>query len=138
MKRWPAITSFILFIALCVSAAYWAMQFFKPQPRAMVVPPPATEHAPELSAAAGLLGGSMRGSVTGQFQLTGIILADHPVESIAIIAANGKPARPFRVHAEIQAGVSVQEVQRGYVLLQQNGKLQRLELPPARKSPTAP
>ena len=30
MKRLPLITSFVLFIALCVSAAYWAMQLFKP------------------------------------------------------------------------------------------------------------
>ena len=29
MKRWPLITSFMLFIALCISAAYWAMQLFK-------------------------------------------------------------------------------------------------------------
>ncbi len=30
MKRLPLITSFVLFIALCVSAAYWAMQMFNP------------------------------------------------------------------------------------------------------------
>jgi hypothetical protein len=67
------------------------------------------------------------------FRLTGIIIAGHPSDSIAIIAADGKPARPFRVNAEIKTGVRVQEIQPGYVLLQQNEKVQRLELPAAKR-----
>jgi general secretion pathway protein C len=133
MKRWPAITSFILFIALCVSAAYWAMQFFQPPIRSIVAPPAAPQQAPELSAAAGLLGGSVQASAASNFRLTGIIIAGHPSDSIAIIAADGKPARPFRVNAEIKTGVRVQEIQPGYVLLQQNEKVQRLELPAAKR-----
>ena len=130
MKRAPTITGFVLFIALCVSTTYWAMQFFKPRVRPMIAPPATSRLAPDLS-------GENRGRVTGtaanNFQLTGIILADRPAESIAIIAANGTPARPFRVHAEIQAGVRVKEVQRDYVLLQTGEHEQRLELPLARK-----
>lgn len=133
MKRWPTITSFILFIALCASAAYWAMQFFKPQARVMVAPPPATLHAPELSAAAGLLGGNSHGTAASNFQLTGIIFADRPGESIAIIAIDGKPAKPFHVDNEIQKGMRIKEVQHGYILLEQSGKVQRLELPLAHK-----
>ena len=30
MKRWPLLVSFVLFIALCVSATYWGMQLYKP------------------------------------------------------------------------------------------------------------
>lgn len=133
MKRWPAISSFILFIALCASAAYWAMQFFKPQARVMIAPPPATLHAPELSAAAGLLGGSSHGAAASNFQLAGIIFTDRPGESIAIIAVDGKPAKPFRVDNEIQSGTRIIEVRHGYILLEQSGKVQRLELPLARK-----
>ena len=129
MKRYALITSFILFIALCASGTYWGMQFFQPQPRTMIAPPAAAPALPDVSAAAGLLGGRVQAAVASNFQLTGIILADRPAESLAIIAANGKPARPFRVQAEIQPGVSVQEVQRNYVLLSDHGTTKRLDLP---------
>ncbi len=129
MKRPALFTSFMLFIALCASGAYWGMQFFQPPPRAMIAPPSTAIVLPDVSAAAGLLGGRVQAAAASNFQLTGIILADHPAGSLAIIAANGKPARPFRVRAEIQPGVSVQEVQRNYVLLSDHGASKRLDLP---------
>ena len=99
----------------------------------MIAPASAAPASPEVSEAAGLLGDRVQAAATSNFQLTGIILANHLSASIAIIAANGKPARPFRVHAEIQPGISVQEVHRDYVLLQTGEHEQRLELPLARK-----
>ncbi len=38
MKRWPLLVSFVLFIALCVSATYWGMQLYKPPVRAVAAP----------------------------------------------------------------------------------------------------
>ncbi|HEX8954651.1 MAG TPA: hypothetical protein VF798_00140 [Burkholderiaceae bacterium] len=38
MKRLPLVANFVLFIALCMSAVYWALQPFKPQ--AQPVAPP--------------------------------------------------------------------------------------------------
>ena len=134
MKRAPLITSFILFIALCASATYWVMQFLQPPPRPMIAPPSAAQSAPDISAAAALLGGKSHATLASNFQLTGIILAGRPTERIAIIAVTGLPALPFRVHAEIQTGISVQEIQRGYVLLSEHGAIKRLDLAESTKS----
>jgi len=75
----------------------------------------------------------VQAKVSSNFNLTGIIVSDPLAESLAIISANGKPARPFRLHAEIQPGVRIQEVQRSYVLLEQNSEIIRLELPVTNK-----
>lgn len=129
MKRWPAITSFILFIALCISVAYWTMLLLQPKPRALRAAPPPAKIAPQLSAAAALLGGAVQAKVSNNFKLTGIIVSEPLAESLVLIAADGKPARPFRLQAEIQPGVRIQDVQRSYVVLEQNGEITRLELP---------
>lgn len=134
MKRWPLIANFVLFIALCVSAAYWAMQLFKPPVRAVAAPPQMSQPAPKLDAAAGLFGGRSNVAVASNFQLKGVVVASDPAESVAILAANGKPARSVRNNAEVMPGVTVKEVQRGYVLLLENGAVKRVELPEKAKT----
>lgn len=129
MKRWPLITSFVLFIALCVSAAYWAMQLLKPPLRAVAPPPPSSQSAPRLEAAAGLLGGRTSAAVASNFQLKGVVVASDPTESVAILAANGKPPRAFRANAEVAPGITVKEVHNRYVLLSEGGAIKRVELP---------
>jgi general secretion pathway protein C len=128
MKRWPLITSFILFITLCMSAAYWAMQLYKPPLRAIAAPTQADRPAP-LDAAAGLFGGRSSFAVTSNFQLTGVVVASDPLESVAILAVNGKPAQAIRTNAEVVPGVTVKEVQKGYVLLLEGGVAKRVDLP---------
>ena len=129
MKRWPLLTSFVLFIALCVSVAYWAMQLFNPPLRAVAAPPQADQPAPRLDAAASLLGGHSNTAAAGNFQLKGVVVAGNPAESVAILAANGKPARAVRVDADVVPGVTVKEVNRRYVLLSAGGVITRVELP---------
>lgn len=129
MKRWPLITSFVLFIALCISVAYWAMQLFNPPLRAVAAPPQANQPAPGLDAAASLLGGHSNTAAAGNFQLKGVVVASNPAESVAILAANGKPARAIRVDADVVPGVTVKEVNRRYVLLSAGGVITRVELP---------
>jgi len=129
MKRLPLITSFVLFIVLCVSAAYWAMQLFKSPLRAVAAPPQITLPAPKLDAAAGLLGGHSNAVVASNFQLKGVVVASNPAESVAILATNGKPAKAIRTNAEVIPGVKVQEVNRHYVLLLEGGVIKRVELP---------
>ena len=51
MKRWPLLVSFVLFIALCVSATYWGMQLYKPPVRAVAAPPPTLQSPPDPRAA---------------------------------------------------------------------------------------
>ncbi len=129
MKRWPLITSFVLFIALCVSAAYWAMQLFKPPVRSVAAPPQTAQTAPKLDAAAALLGGHSTSDVAGNYQLRGVVVSSNPADSVAILAANGKPARAIRTHAEAMPGVTVEEVHSRYVLLSEGGVIKRVELP---------
>ena len=129
MKRWPLITSFVLFIALCVSAAYWAMQLFKPPLRAVAAPPQTAQPAPKLDAAAGLLGGHANAVAASNFQLKGVVVASNPAESVAILSANGKSPKAIRTNAEVVPGVMVKEVNRRYVLLSEGGVIKRVELP---------
>ena len=131
MKRWPLITSFVLFVALCMSAAYWAMQFFKPPVRAVAAPPqtPQTQPGPKLDTAAGLFGGRGSFTVASNFQLKGVVFSGNPAESVAILAVNGKPAQSIKTNAEVVPGVTLKEVQKGYVLLTEGGATKRVELP---------
>lgn len=129
MNRGPRIATFVLFIALCASAAYWAIQFLKPPVRAVAAPPQSAQPAPGLDAAASLFGGRSSFAVAGNFQLKGVVVAGNPAESVAILAANGKPAQAVRTNEEVMPGVTVKEVQRGYVLLSEGGVVKRVELP---------
>lgn len=137
MKRWPLITSFLLFIALCVSAAYWAMQLFKPPLRAVAAPPQTSQLAPPRpEAAAALFGGNAATAVVASnFQLKGVVVASNAAESVAILSANGKPAQSVRFNAEVLPGVKVTEINHSYVLLSEGGVIKRVELPvnPKRK-----
>lgn len=134
MKRLPLIASFILFIALCISAAYWAMQLLTPPQRVVAAPPQAVQPPPRLDAAASLFGGHATTAVAGNFQLKGVVVADNPDASVAILVANGKPARAVRSNTEVLPGVTVKEVNRRYVLLLEGGVVKRVEMPQDAKS----
>ncbi|WP_292937314.1 type II secretion system protein N [Noviherbaspirillum sp.] len=130
MKRLPLAASFLMFMALCASVAYWAMQLFKPPVRP--VAPPVRVAAADVhpDAAAALFGGrSGPVAVASNYQLRGVIFSGNPHDSIAILSADGKPAQPVRVDAEVVPGVKVKEVHRGYVLLSEGGATKRVELP---------
>lgn len=129
MKRWPLVISFVLFIALCATLAYWAMQFFKPPVRPVAAPPPSAQAPVNIDAAASLFGGRANAAVASNFQLKGVIMAGTPADSVAIIAADGKPAQAIRANSEVAPGVKVKEVHRGYVVLLDNGVEKRVELP---------
>ena len=128
MKRMPLITSFILFIALCMSVAYWAMQLFNPPLRAVAVAPQSNQPAPGLEAAISLLGGHSI-TVASNFQLKGVVMASNPADSVAVLVANGKKPQAVRTNAEVVPGVTVKEVQRDHVLLSERGVIKRVELP---------
>lgn len=130
MKRWPLLTSFILFIALCVSATYWGMQFYKPPARPVAAPPPAVQAPPDPRAAVVLFGGRQGAvAVATNYQLRGVVASGTSGESVAILSADGKPPEAVRANREIQPGVIVREVHPFYVLLQENGVMKRVELP---------
>ncbi len=134
MKRWPLVATFVLFIAVCASAAYWAMQLFKPPLRPVAAPPQAVQPPPRLDAAALLFGGRTTGAIAVNFQLKGVVVADKASESVAILVAGGKPAKAVRVNSEVAPGIKVQEVQPRYVLLSEGGVVKRVELPEIAKA----
>ncbi|WP_082584081.1 type II secretion system protein N [Noviherbaspirillum sp. Root189] len=147
MKRLPLAVSFVLFVLLCASIAYWGMQLFKPPLRPVAAPPRAA--APEIrpDAATALFGGrAAPAQAASNYQLRGVIFSGNARDSIAILSADGKPPQAVRVDMEILPGVTVKEVHRGYVLLSDNGATKRVELPEDAKSggvtaapvPTAP
>ncbi|MFI4941172.1 MAG: hypothetical protein ACHP7O_12635, partial [Burkholderiales bacterium] len=97
MKRWPILVNFILFVGLCMSGTFWAMQLFKPAARPVVAPTQRIA-AVNAEAAAGLFGGRPAAvAVASNFQLKGVVAADNALESVAILAADGKPAEAVRV-----------------------------------------
>lgn len=126
MKRWPLVATFVLFIAMCISAAYWATQLFRPSSRPIATPPQAIQPAPRMDAAAALFGG--RSAIVGNFQLKGVVVANNAAESIAILAADGKPAQAFRINSEVTPGVRIKEIHLHHVLLSEGGVLKRVEL----------
>ncbi len=129
VKRWTLIARYALFIALCMSLAYWAMQLFKPPLRTVVAPQPVAKADINLDAAAGLFGGHAALGASSDFQLEGVILAGDARDSIAILAVAGKPAQAIPTNAEVIPGVTVKEVHAQFVLLSQGGVAKRVELP---------
>lgn len=132
MKRWPTLVSFVLFIGLCASGTFWTMQLFTPafRPVAALKQQSRTSINPE--AAVGLFGGRAAAvAAASNFQLKGVVVASNASESIAILAADGKPAEAIRVRSEIMPGVTVKEVHAQFVLLSEGGATKRVDLPVA-------
>ncbi len=131
MKRWPLplVASFVLFLALCASLAYWALQFFAPSQRPVAAAPVTVAQPADLSAAASLFGGSGNMALASNFTLQGVVLSGTSGQSIAILSANGEPAKAVAMDMEIVPGITVKEVHRSYVLLDDNGAIKRVELP---------
>jgi general secretion pathway protein C len=130
MKRWPILVSFVLFVGLCVSGTFWAMQLFKPAVRPVAVPKQQAKTAINVEVAESLFGGRPAAvAAASNFQLKGVIVANNALESIAILVADGKPAVEVRANSEATPGVKVKEVHAQYVLLTEGGVVKRVELP---------
>lgn len=134
MRRLPLIVSFVLFVALCASIAYWGMQLFKPPVRPVAAPPRAAQAEIRPDAAATLFGSSKgAAAVASNYQLRGVIFSGSPRNSVAIISADGKPAQAVGVEEEIAPGVTIKEVHRDHVLLSEGGATKRVDLPESAK-----
>ncbi len=130
MKRMPVFVSFVLFIALCVSATYWATRLFKRVERPVGAPQQVAQVDVNMAAAASLFGGRpAAAAVASNFQLKGVVVADKPEESVAILSADGKPPQSVALNAEVMPGVTVKEVHAKYVVLSDGGVNKRVELP---------
>lgn len=129
MKRLPALLSLLLFLVLCASLAYWLLQWLAPPPRPVAAAPVAPRSMPPLTAATNLFGGNAQGSSLANVQLRGVIRSGLAADSVAIIAAEGKPARALRVHAEVLPGIQLKEIHARTVILSDKGAERELTLP---------
>ncbi len=127
-QRAPVIASFLLFLALCASVAYWLLLWLAPEPRPVAAPPRAERPLPPATAAANLFGGQPQAGMAN-VQLRGIIHAGRGGRSVAIIAAEGKPTRALGVNAEVLPGLTVKEVNARTVVLSDRGAARELTLP---------
>lgn len=135
MKRLPIVLTLVALIALAASVAYWILQFYKPPQRPLAAAPVAALPDPSMDAAATLFGGQAAAEVAANYTLTGVI-ADGARNSVAIISANGAPAKALLVGKELAPGVSVTEVHPRYVMLSDGGVMKRIDLAPDTKAAT--
>ena len=133
MKRMPLLLTLLALVALSASVAYWVLQLYKPEQRPLAAAPVAELPAPAVDAAATLFGGQAMAAVATNYQLTGVVAAGR--NSVAILVADGQPAKAFPVGKELSAGVVVKEVHPRYVMLSEGGVLKRIELAVDAKPP---
>ncbi len=128
MKRLPLILTVFAVVLLSASLAYWGLQLFKPQQRAIAAPPPAPPMGLNLDAAKGLFGGQVSVAAVSNYQLKGVVAA-RGEDSAAIISVDNKPAVALAVGKEVVPGVTVKEVHPKHVLLSEGGVIKRVDLP---------
>ena len=130
MKRLPVVFSFLLFLALSATLAYWLVQWTAPAPRAVSAPPKSERTMPPISAADSLFGGRSAGSSIANVQLRGVVHSGSLSDSVAIVAVEGKRPRTFTVNSEIIPGLIVKEILNKTVVVSEKGVERELSLPP--------
>lgn len=126
MKRLPLVLTLAALVALAATIAYWILQLYQPPQRPIAAAPVAAAPEPSMDAAGTLFGGQAAAAVATNFQLTGVISAGD--QSVAIIAANGAPAKALAIGKEIAPGVTVAQVHSRYVMLSDSGVMKRIDL----------
>lgn len=128
-QRLPLIISFWMFIALCISLAYWTQRLFQlEQSNLFPIARPALGNAQ--TDAAKILFGQPTKTVldTNNYQLKGVIIAASAHESIAILSVNGRE-KVVLVNMEVVPGVTIKEMHHEWVLLSEEGVIKRINLP---------
>ena len=136
--------TFALWALAAGSAVFWALKFGGQRDAAAAAPLPVRPVAAVDPAAISRLLGSTPSaaaaplaapSLSSRFQLVGVAAGASSGDGAAILAVDGKPARPYRVGTVIEEGLVLQSVQgRRAQLGPPNGPpALTLELPPVRK-----
>lgn len=137
MKRLPLLVSFVLFLALCASLAYWALQLFAPAPRAVTAPPQAERKVAPVTAAENLFGAQGQASTMANMSLRGVIHAGRAADSEAILVVGNEPPRYVKVSAEVMDGVKVKEIHARHVILDDHGVSREVSLPAFAPTPAS-
>lgn len=128
MKRLPLFVTVLAVVLLSASLAYWGLQLFKPQQRAIAAPPVQPAMALNIDAAKGLFGGQIVVAAVSNYQLKGVVAASGN-GSAAILSVDNKPAESVAIGKEIAPGVVVKEVHPKFVVLSEGGVIKRIDLP---------
>lgn len=141
-NRWAvAGTTFALWALVAASAVYWGLKLTaRPEGPAMAplatrAPPPA-----DPAAVARLLGASPAAaapvaSLASRFALVGVV-ASRSHKGAALIAVDGKPAKPFRVGTAVDEGLVLKSVESRRAILAASADgppVLTLDLPPIRR-----
>ncbi|RYF43471.1 MAG: general secretion pathway protein C [Comamonadaceae bacterium] len=144
-SRWAVrAATFFLWGLAAASAAYWALMLSRPQSLASA--PAVRASVPvDAAAVARLLGFSARAALptapapapglATRFALVGVV-AGRSRRGAALIAIDGKPARPFRVGGVLEDGLVLQAVDGRKAVLAASAAgpaLLTLELPPLKR-----
>lgn len=124
----PRLLSFILFLGLCASLAYWTIEFFTPSPRPVAISATVTQPLPPISVAAALFGDQADANTMTNIQLRGVILAGRAEESVAILITDGGTPKYLRRDAEVVPGVKVKEIDAKKVVLSDHGVSREVSL----------
>lgn len=120
-NRWlPRTGSFAMWLLAAASAVYWGLKLPAPAGGSMPAPVVAAPSAPVDPAAVARLLGAMPAAAgasqapaappaSSRFALVGVA-AGRSSGGAALIAIDGKPARPFRVGATVEEGLVLQSV----------------------------
>lgn len=128
MKRFPLLVSFALFLALCASLAYWALQIFSPAMRPVAALPQAARRMAPVSAAENLFGGYSSSGTMANIQLRGVIHAGKAADSEAILVNDNEPPKFVKVQAEVSEGVTLKEIHPRHVVLDDHGVSREVNL----------
>jgi general secretion pathway protein C len=142
-SRWAvAGATFVLWALVAASAVYWGLKLAS-RPGAAPAAPPAIRMPPAadpvavarlLGAAPAVASAAPSPTLASRFTLVGVV-ASRSHKGAALIAVDGKPAKPFRVGAAVDEGIVLQSVEpRRAVLASSDGSpALTLELPPLKK-----
>ena len=142
-SRWAvAGATFVLWALVAGSAVHWGLKLIsRPAAAPAAAPVVRTPPAADPLAVARLLGAvpavdsaAAAPSLASRFTLVGVV-ASRSRNGAALIAVDGKPAKPFRVGAAIDEGIVLKSVEaRRAVLAGSDGSpALTLELPPLKK-----
>jgi general secretion pathway protein C len=142
-SKWTvAGATFALWALVAASAVYWGLKIATPSQPATAAATAVRAPAPaDPAAVARLLGASPAAaaapvvSLSSRFTLVGVV-ASRSNQGAALIAVDGRPAKPFRVGSAIDEGLVLQSVgaRRATLAASREGPpVLTLELPPARK-----
>lgn len=131
MKRLPLLMSFVMFVLLCMSLTYWGMQVIKPKVRPVNAPVNTNTVEPGEGQWGSLFGRNpLAEAAVSNYQLKGVVVAAHALDSAAILSADGKPPQTIAVGKELSPGVTLQEVHTTHIVISEAGAIKRVDLPP--------